>query len=223
MDHIQTLRSSEQPADVTFVAAGLTEKSIELVVQSLPECHILESRPDSWRTIRFCKLVGPVILLVDFEFLAELRSKQVPAVEYLSTVEVLALSHACDEDVYRVALLSGCSGVIERDKAAKQLREVVAAIQAGDLWYPRNVLAALARRWMLDQSISRKKLTEREEEILRLLGMDKKNQAIADELFISRETVRWHLRTLYAKIGVSNRSEARQYALKHQQDVTVPQ
>jgi NarL family two-component system response regulator LiaR len=169
--------------------------------------------------VRFCKLVGPVILIVDFESLQQLESEQVPAVEYLSTVEVLALSRSTDDDVYRVALLAGCSGVFPADTPPERLRDVITAIQKGDLWYPRNVVAALARQWMLDQSISRKKLTEREEEILRLLGMDKKNQAIADELFISRETVRWHLRTLYAKIGANNRSEARQYALKHQQNI----
>ena len=221
MDHLQTPRFSRQPEDVTLVAAGLTKRSRDFVTQSLPECHILESKPDSWRTVRFCKLVGSVILIVDVESLAHLESEQVPAVEYLSTVEVLALSSSSHDDTYKVAVLAGCAGVFPLDAPSARLRDVITAIQGGDLWYPRNVVAALARQWMLDQSISRKKLTEREEEILRLLGMDKKNQAIADELFISRETVRWHLRTLYAKIGANNRSEARQYALKHHQNMSA--
>ena len=203
--------------DVTLVAAGLSKRSKEFVTLSMPECHILESKANSWRTLRFCKLVGPAILIIDYDALEQLGSEQMPEVEYLSTVEVLVLSKSSDEDIYRVALLAGCSGVLTLDSSPQQLRAVVEAIREGDLWYPRAILATLARRWMLNQSISRKKLTEREEEILRLLGMDQKNQEIADQLFISRETVRWHIRTLYAKIGVSNRSEARQYALKHEE------
>jgi DNA-binding NarL/FixJ family response regulator len=217
MDVPQTSRFLKQPVDVTLVAAGLSKRSKEFVTLSMPECHVLESKPNSWRTLRFCKLVGPAILIIDYDALEQLGSQQMPEVEYLSTVEVLVLSKSSDEDIYRVALLAGCSGVLTLDSSPQQLRAVVEAIREGDLWYPRAILAALARRWMLNQSISRKKLTEREEEILRLLGMDQKNQEIADQLFISRETVRWHIRTLYSKIGVSNRSEARQYALKHEE------
>ena len=219
MDDLQTTQFLKQPKDVTLVAAGLSKRSKEFVALSMPECHILESKPNSWRTLRFCKLVGPAILIIDYDALEQLGSQQMPEVEYLSTVEVLVLSNSPNEDIYKVALLGGCSGVLALDSSPQQLRTVVAAIREGDLWYPRAILSALARRWMLNQSISRKKLTEREEEILRLLGMDQKNQEIADQLFISRETVRWHIRTLYAKIGVSNRSEARQYALKHQESM----
>jgi NarL family two-component system response regulator LiaR len=96
--------------------------------------------------------------------------------------------------------------------------EAVKAIGDGDLWYPRAVLSALVRRSILNRSVSQKRLTSREMEILRLLGMETKNQTIADQLFISRETVRWHLRALYSKIGVNNRSEAQQYVLNHHKE-----
>ena len=221
MDDLQTTQFLKQPKDVTLVAAGLSKRSKEFVALSMPECHILESKPNSWRTLRFCKLVGPAILIIDYDALEQLGSQQMPEVEYLSTVEVLVLSNSPNEDIYKVALLGGCSGVLALDSSPQQLRTVVAAIREGDLWYPRAILSALARRWMLNQSISRKKLTEREEEILHLLGVGQKNQEIADQLFISRETVRWHIRTLYAKIGVNNRPEARQYALQHEESTRV--
>jgi len=59
---------------------------------------------------------------------------------------------------------------------------------------------------------SPRKLTRREKEILRLVGQGYKNQEIAEQLFISRETVRWHLRSLYPKIGVQDRLSAAFYA-----------
>jgi DNA-binding NarL/FixJ family response regulator len=203
----------------TVVGAGLTAASKKRVAEVLPDCHVLASRMDSWQVVRFCKLSGPTILIVDYESLVQIKFAQIPAVEYLSAVEVLVLCREYSEDVYNTAVRAGCSGVLALDSEADDLKKAVEAIAEGDLWYPRAVLSALVRRSVLSRSISQKGLTARETEILRLLGMDKKNQDIADELFISRETVRWHLRTLYSKIGVTKRSEAQQYALKYHDDV----
>jgi NarL family two-component system response regulator LiaR len=201
------------PPNFTVVGAGLAASSWALVAQTLPECHVLECAVESRQVVEFCGRVGPAILIVDYESLLRLEGRQVPAVEVLSTVQVLVLCRSCDEGVYKTALAAGCSGVIPLDSPAETLRRALKAMSEGELWYPRAVLSALARGSILNMSGSQKRLTARETEILRLLGMDQKNQAIADQLFISRETVRWHLRALYAKLGVSGRDQARRYAL----------
>ena len=58
-------------------------------------------------------------------------------------------------------------------------------------------------------------LSEREVEVLRLLGAGRSNQQIADELFISLNTVSHHLRNIFAKTGSSNRTEAASFAHQH--------
>ncbi len=57
-------------------------------------------------------------------------------------------------------------------------------------------------------------LTEREFEALRLSLMGKTNQEIAEELYISMSTVKFHLRNSYQKMGVQNRKEAFEYVVK---------
>ncbi len=57
-------------------------------------------------------------------------------------------------------------------------------------------------------------LTEREFQILRLSLGSKTNTEISEELFISVSTVKFHLRNMYAKLGVSNRKEAFEYVVK---------
>ena len=62
-------------------------------------------------------------------------------------------------------------------------------------------------------------LSEREVEVLRLLGAGRSNQQIGDDLFISLNTVSHHLRNIFAKTGTSNRTEAALFA--HQQRLTT--
>ena len=64
-------------------------------------------------------------------------------------------------------------------------------------------------------------LSEREADVLRLLATGKSNQQIADDLFISLNTVSHHLRNIFAKTGTSNRTEAASFA--HQQGLVAIQ
>ena len=58
-------------------------------------------------------------------------------------------------------------------------------------------------------------LTEREGAILQALARGLSNDAIAKELWITKQTVKFHLRNVYRKLGVSNRTEAARYAYQH--------
>ena len=59
-----------------------------------------------------------------------------------------------------------------------------------------------------------KELSEREVEVLRLIAEGKSNSQISNELFITVNTVRFHLANIYQKLSVSNRTEAANYYLR---------
>ena len=210
----QSPKSPKKESVPAFIAigVGLTGSSRSFLRYALPDCRFVNSALNSVEIAEVCQLTRVTILIVDYESLLEIDKEQLFLVENFSNIQLLVLCQRCDDEVCRMALSLGCSGVTTRNTSVESLRRAIKAMGEGELWYPRAVLSALARGAISNIGKPQKKLTVRETEILRLLA-DHKNQDIADQLFISRETVRWHLRALYAKLGVSGRAEAKQHAL----------
>jgi DNA-binding NarL/FixJ family response regulator len=110
----------------------------------------------------------------------------------------------------RDLMLLGCSGFITDDTTLPRFREILGAVARGEMWFPRRLLSQVFQTLVLEQSCN--SLSRREREILTLLGQELSNKQIAERLFISQETLRWHLRNLYVKTRVQGRDKLVQYA-----------
>jgi DNA-binding NarL/FixJ family response regulator len=110
---------------------------------------------------------------------------------------VLVCRHAAVADVRR-ALELGVDGVVLVADADEALAAVVVAVCAG------QVSAPAGQR----QAVRPRALTSREKQILTLVVGGLTNSQIASELFLAESTVKSHLSSAFAKLGVSSRSEA---------------
>jgi DNA-binding NarL/FixJ family response regulator len=126
------------------------------------------------------------------------------------SIKVLVVVDQDDPLTCMRLLRMGCVGTVQRASAPAIFRRALQAVAEGEIWASRKTVSALLRALLSDESP--RKLTEREDEILKLIGQGYKNQEIADALFISRETVRWHVRSLYTKLGVRDRQHAIEHA-----------
>ena len=118
-----------------------------------------------------------------------------------------------DEHVYD-ALRAGASGFLLKDVEREQLIEAVRTVAGGESLFAPSVVrrlvdhyvehppAALARPPALDE------LSERELEVLLLVGRGRSNAEIAAELVISMATVKTHVRHVLAKLGLRDRVQA---------------
>ncbi len=106
-----------------------------------------------------------------------------------------------DEDIYR-AIQSGAKSYLLKDMSKEEIVGTVRAVHAGQSRLPPGVAERLARR------MQRPTLTTREIEILQLLVKGRSNKEISSGLSIAEDTVKSHLKTLFTKLGVQDRTAA---------------
>ena len=105
-------------------------------------------------------------------------------------------------------------GVVPPDAPVEELAAAVAAAAQGLTVLPKALAEGLLAEPAAVEVLS-EPLTAREREVLGLLGQGLSNKMIARELHISEHTVKFHISSLYAKLGVSNRAEAVSRGARH--------
>ncbi|HEY6673910.1 MAG TPA: response regulator transcription factor [Rubrobacteraceae bacterium] len=99
-------------------------------------------------------------------------------------------------------------GVVPPDAPPEELAAAIAAAGQGLIVLPKAVTERLLHEPAASAEELSESLTAREREVLDLLGHGLSNKLIGRELHISEHTVKFHISSLYAKLGVNNRAEA---------------
>jgi len=166
----------------------------------------------------------PDIILLDLDLGDENGLDLLP--ELLAAVpdaRIILLTGLRDPEVQRRAILLGAMGLVSKQKAADTVIRAIEKVYAGEVWLDRAMIASILNDRVntsgaTDQSVEAQriaKLTEREREVIQLIGEGIKNRQIAARLYISEATVRHHLTSVFAKLGVADRFELVIYAFQH--------
>jgi two-component system, NarL family, nitrate/nitrite response regulator NarP len=106
-----------------------------------------------------------------------------------------------DPDIPRRAMAAGAAGFCTRETPPAELLDIAAMVAAGRMMFPFLDVRSLKRD-------PREELTSREKTMLAALARGRTNIELATDLDISVNTVKFHLRNLYEKLGFANRSQA---------------
>lgn len=177
---------SREPDIEVVASAGTGEEAVGLFQQHHPDVTIMDLR-----------LPGTSGL----EALVAMRSADPRA-----RVIVLTM-HRGEEDIYR-AFKAGAAAYVMKHAVFDELVEVIRRVHTCDCPIPPAIAAALARRAGSPQ------LTSREVEVLEFAGRGLRNKEIAQLLGITEETVKAHMKHLFAKLEVTDRTEAWRVALQ---------
>lgn len=122
-----------------------------------------------------------------------------------SDVASLVLTTFLDDDLVVRAVKAGARGYVVKDVDTTELVRAIQAVSGGGSAFdPRS--AAIVLRTVSGGGESPEALTDREREVLRLLADGLSNKRIGETLFISESTVKFHIRNIIRKLGVTKRT-----------------
>jgi DNA-binding NarL/FixJ family response regulator len=174
-------------ADMTVVAqASNGEEAVEQFLQHRPDVTLMD--------LQLPRVNG-------LQAIRAIRHAQPDA-----RIVVLTMYHG-DEDIYR-ALQAGAVGYLLKDTVPEDLIRVIREVHAGQRAIPPDVAATLASR------AKQPALTLRELQVLELLATGKRNKEIAADLGISSDTARAHIKSIFVKFNVHDRTAALAEALR---------
>lgn len=198
---------------------------LRLLVEGKPGIKVIAEAGTKADALTLATREQPDIILLDLDLGATNSLDFLP--ELLASVpncNVLILTGVLDAATHDRAMQLGAMGIVLKDKAPEVLIKAVERVAAGEVWLDRSsisrVFAEMSRRDKEPEKdpekLKIKSLTEREREVIHLIGEGLKNKQIAARLFISETTVRHHLTSIFSKLSLSDRLELIIYAYRHE-------
>ncbi len=184
--------------DHFIVRMGLTA-----LVNTEPNMVVVGEAADGNQAVELYGKCKPDLVLMDLRMpgkdgidaTVEIRSRD-------SNARVLMLTtFDGDTDIHR-ALQAGAQGYVLKSATGQELIPAIQAVAAGHRWIPKEIAKRLASRKLFEE------LTPREVQVLQLLGKGLANKQIGDVLSITEHTVKDHLKSVFGKLQVVDRTEA---------------
>jgi len=166
---------------------------------------------DGPASLSLAAALRPDIVLLDLK-LPGMDGVQVLEALRSSGARVLVLTSATEPERARRAVRAGAAGVLYKDIDPDALVRAIRSVHDGNL-----LLAAEAAGSLLHGGTGNRAdaLTGREREVLALIAEGRSNREIARLLGVSEKTVKAHVSSVLAKLGVQDRTQAAVYAVRH--------
>jgi DNA-binding NarL/FixJ family response regulator len=184
--------------DHAVVRAGL-----RALIDAQPDMHVVGEAADGPAAIEVFTRLRPDVMLVDLR-MPTLGGREVIAAVRASTPDariVVLTSFDGDEDVFR-AVQAGARGYLLKTAAPEELVRAVRTVHGGGVLLGAEATARLAERTRTPA------LTAREVAVLELVAKGLSNKEVGSALSLAEDTVKNHLKHIYAKLEVSDRTEA---------------
>ena len=203
--------------DQAIVRAGLAR-----ILSPTDGFEVVAECADGQRAVEELPALRPDVVLMDIRMpvldgiaaTAQLRAADDP-------LDVLVLTTFGEDEVLWGAIEAGAAGFVLKDCSAEDLIAAVRAVAGGGAWFDPGVAPRLLdhyRRLVAPASRQAERLeslTDREHDVLRLMARGATNAEIAAAMYVAEATVKTHVGSIFAKLGVRDRAAAIVFAYDH--------
>lgn len=184
---------------------ALVLEGLRALLAAEPDLHVVATATDGERLLEAVRRFTPDVVAMDLQMpfmdgltcLHHIRAEDLP-------VRVLVISAFGDAQSLRLAVEGGADGFALKTDSPEMTLAAIRQVAAGHLVFPDAV-----RRWLIrTPADDPNALTDREEAVFTLVAEGKSNAQIGAALSLSENTVKFHLKNLYSKLRVTNRTEA---------------
>lgn len=183
---------------------------LERLLAGEPDIEVVGSAADGADALEVVRRTRPDVVLMDLQMPGTDGVTATRQIVAEGVGEVLVLTSFSDADRIVAALDAGAVGYLLKDAEPAEVIEGVRAVSRGESpLHPRAARELLGARRLARSDVE---LTPRESEVLALVRHGLANKQIARRLGISERTVKAHLTSIFARTGVSDRTQAALWA-----------
>jgi two-component system response regulator NreC len=211
---------SDRP--ITVVLAddhGIVRAGLRALLEMQPDMQVVGEAEDAAQAVRLVLDLQPAVLVTDLsmpggglESIREISSHNLPT-------KVLVLTVHAEERYLLPVLDAGGSGYVRKSSAHTDLLNAIRTVSRGEVFLDPAATKTLLQGYLGrvrsgDELDFQEVLSEREREVVRLTAEGYSAQQAADQLSLSAKTVETYRHRAMQKLGLTNRAELVQYALR---------
>ena len=200
-DKIRIMLVDDHPAFRVGMAA---------LIETEPDLQVIAQTGSGWQSLELYRQHQPDVVLMDLRLpdLGGVEAIIALRQEFPAARVIVLTTFDLDEDIFR-ATQSGAQSYLLKDTPEEELIATIRAVHGGKEALPPRMAERLAARRQ------RPDLSQRELEVLQQLARGRTNKEIAARLFISEDTVKSHVKGVFSKLKVKDRTEAVITAFRH--------
>jgi DNA-binding NarL/FixJ family response regulator len=187
----------------------IVREGIALIIAREPDMEVVGLAASGEEAVQLFRARQPDVTLMDLRLGASSGLDAIRAIrrEQPSARIIVLTMYQGDENVYG-ALAAGAATYLLKETLPDELINVVRQVHAGERPLPPGIKAAL------DEHATHASLTPREVEVMALIAQGKRNKEVATILGIAERTVNVHLKNIFGKLKVTERTSAVNVALR---------